>query len=195
MELSGVTLSINGLACGLKSVGGHRITFVAPPFISSSTSGTIYPIVITKGGAVLKTFVTIVPTRPDIFNSAMTVAPLGRAKIFNSTNTVLTSEPFVIRTIKRKGHTLTATRLRLYLTGIQNVSAGVVSIRIGSVVINGSGIASDNVLVDPGVQTIDFLLPATLQGMGNQPIILTVTANGVTFESRLDDTSTKLFIL
>ena len=145
MELSGVTLSINGLACGLKSVGGHRITFVAPPFISSSTSGTIYPIVITQGGAILKTFVTIVPSRPDIFNSTMTVAPLGRAKVFNATNTVLTREPFVIRTIKRKGSTLTATRLRLYLTGIQNVSASVVSIRIGSIVINGSGIASDNV--------------------------------------------------
>ena len=195
IELSGVTVSINGLACGLKSVGGNRITFVAPPYISSQTTGTIYPITITKDGAILKTFVTIVPARPDIFNTTMTVAPGGRAKVFNVTNTVHTVEPFVIRTIKRKGGLLVPSVLRIYATGIQNVSSTVATIRIGSVVINGSNIVSNSILVDPGVLTLDFLLPAAAQGLGDQPIIFTITANGTTFESRLDDTTSRIFIL
>ena len=96
----------------------------------------------------------------------------------------------------RKGNKLVPSRLRLYVTGIQNVTAAIISIRIGSVVINGTtSIVSDSILVDPGVNTVDFLLPPTLLGAGDQPIILTVTINGVTFESRLDDTSTRLFIV
>lgn len=195
IELSGVTLSINGVACGLKSVGGHHIQFVAPPFLSSAVDGTIYPIVVTKDGAILKAFVTIVPTRPDIFNRTMTAVPLGRAALFNVTNTVRTTEPFVIRTIRRKGNKLVPSVLRLTLTGIQNVPASLITIRIGSTVISGANIVTSSILIDPGVYTIDFILPPQLRGAGDQPIIFTVTVGSVTFSSRLDDTTSRVFIL
>ena len=43
-------------------------------------------------------------------------------------------------------------------------------------------------LVEPGVYTIDFLMPSALAGAGDQPIVVTVNAGGVNFSSRLDDT-------
>ncbi|MFM9903024.1 MAG: hypothetical protein ACKVQJ_00465 [Pyrinomonadaceae bacterium] len=194
-ELSGVTMSINGVACGLKTVDSTHIEFVVPLAISSTAAGTTYPLIVNNNGKVLKSDITIVPSRPDIFNQAMFIGPGGRTKAFNVTNRVYTTEPFVIRTIKRRGDKLTASVLRLYLTGVANVGPLAISIRIRDQVVGSANILATNVLVDPGVYTIDFELPAALEGAGDQPIVVTVTADGVTFSSRLDDTSTKLSIL
>ncbi len=194
IELSGVTVSINGAACGLKSVSQQQIDFVAPIGLANSTAGTIYPLVINNQGTQIKGFVTLVPARPDIFNRATTLTPLGRAKLFNVVNTVHTTEPFAINTIMRKGNKLVPTVLRIYLTGVANAPSTAITVRIGNSTI--STVNTSPVIVEPGIQTFDFTLPAGLYGAGDQPIIVTVTtADGVSFSSRLDDTTSRVSIL
>ncbi len=195
IELSGVSMTINGAACGLKSVGGRRIEFVAPPAIGSVVTGTVYPMVIHNNGTVMKSFVTLVPSRPDIFAKDNFVGPGGRTKAFNVTNTVQTTEPFVVRTVKRKGGVFVPSVIRIFLTGVQNVPSTIVTVRIRDSIIALNNIKSDAILVAPGVYTIDFELPPGLVGVGDQPIVVTVNVDGVSFSSRLDDTSTRLFIL
>ena len=195
IELSGLTMTINGVACGLKSVGQRRIEFVLPPALTSRTAGNILPLVINNNGVVMRGWVTLVPGRPDIFRSDLLVATGGRAKLFNVTNTVFRTEPFTVRTIKRKGNMLVPTVLRVYLTGVESVSPAVMSVRIGDVVISASGIRTGGTLVDPGIYIVDFELPPTLNGAGDKPIIFTVFVEGVSFSSRLDDTSTRVSIL
>jgi hypothetical protein len=51
------------------------------------------------------------------------------------------------------------------------------------------------VLREPGVYSIDFTLPASYQGAGDVPIIVSVTIGGVTYSSRLDDTAPRFRIL
>lgn len=195
IELSGISVTINGVACGLRSVSRHRIEFVVPPALGSVTAGTPYPLVVNNKGTQLKMTVTIVPVQPDIYNTAGFIGPGGRAKIFNVTNTVHTTEPFAVRTILRHGNRLVPSVLRVYLTGVAGLPAASINVRIRDSVITGAAIRSDAVLVEPGVYTIDFELPAALSGAGDQPIIVFVTINGVTFSSRLDDTAARLFIL
>jgi uncharacterized protein (TIGR03437 family) len=188
-------MTINGVACGLISVSQHRIEFVVPPAIASAAAGTSYPLVINNNGLLMKSNVTIVPSRPDIFNKEMTIGPGGRANLFNVTNTVHTMEPFVIRTILRRGNRLVPSVLRLKLTGVANVSAGAISVRIGGTTIVGGNIRTSPTIINPGVYEFDFELPASVEGAGDQPIIVTVTVDGVSFSSRLDDTSTRVVIL
>ena len=194
IELSGVTVTINGAACGLKSVGGRRVEFVVPPALPNLAAGTVYPMVINNNGTVIKSFVTIVPTRPDIFTKGAP-GPLGRARLFNVTNTVPTTEPFAVRTVKRKGGLFVASFIRVYLTGVEAVGSTIVTVRIRDSVIGSANVRSNAILVEPGVYTIDFELPFALLGSGDQPIVVTVLANGVSFSSRLDDTSTRLLLL
>jgi hypothetical protein len=85
--------------------------------------------------------------------------------------------------------------LRVRVTGVEGTTNAVISIRIGSTVILGNQILTGGVLVEPGVYTVDFTLPPELDQAGDQPIILTVTAGGTIFQSRLDDTAPRLFIL
>lgn len=193
IELSGVSLSINGVAAGLKSVGPQSITFVVPPFLSSTTSGTVYPLVLNMNGTVIKQDMTIVPARPDLFST--TNGPGGRAIVYNVVNRVHTREPFTVRTIQIKGGRKVQTRLQLTLTGVANTSASVISIKIGSVSTPPISVQTGGVQVEPGVYTVDFLLPSELRGAGDQPIIVTVTAGSVTFTSRLEDTAPHLTIL
>ena len=188
-------MTINGVACGLKAVSRHRIEFVVPQALSSAAAGTTYPLVIINNGTVMRTTVVIVPARPDIFTKNMIVGPGGRARLLNVTNSVFTSEPFAVRTIRRRGGRLVPTVLRIYATGIANVSSAVISVRIRDSVISGAAVRSNTSLVDPGVYVFDFELPAALDGAGDQPIIVTVTVDGVSFSSRLDDTSARIAIL
>lgn len=196
IELSGVTMTVNGAAAGIKFVSRRQIVFVVPPGLPSSTAGVSYPVVINNNGLVIKGNVTVVPARPDIFTNLPTPGPGGRAKIFNATNRVLLTEPFPIRTFKLRGSRLVPTVLRVYITGLDPRISQAVTVRIG----NSSEIVVDTVttppvLVEPGVYALDFSLPATLQGAGDQPIILTITAGGTVYQSRLDDTAPRLTIL
>ncbi len=195
MELSGLTMTINGATVGLKSVSRHQIVFVSPIALSSSTNGTEYEFVINNNGTVMKKNVTIVPARPDIFTTFPNPGPGGRAKLFNVTNTVRTTEPFTVTTYKLRGGRRVPSRMRIYATGIANTGAPVFIIKIGSVNIQGSAVLTGGVPVEPGVYTVDFELPPTLNGAGDQPIILQIIAGGVTFSSRLDDTAPRVSIL
>ncbi|MBV9215395.1 MAG: hypothetical protein JO053_04390, partial [Acidobacteria bacterium] len=195
IELSGVSMTINGAACRLKSVSNTGIEFISPRGLSASLDGTVDQVVINNNGTQIKFWTTIVPARPDIFRLDNVIAPLGRAKLFNVTNRVYTTEPFTTRTVKIKGGVFVPTRLRIYVTGMTDAPAAVITVRIGSVVMTGSAIATASILSDPGVNTFDFDLPRTLDGSGDQPIIVTVTVGTATFTSRLDDTAPRVRIL
>jgi hypothetical protein len=188
-------MTISGYACGLISVSQHKIVFVLPPALTSAVAGLSHPLVINNNGTVMRTTVTLVPTRPDIFRTDMAVEPLGRAKLFNVTNTVQTTEPFAVRTIRRKGNLLVPSVIRIHMTGITNVAAAGFTIRIGSVTIPAASVVTNATIIDPGVYTVDFLLPPSLEGAGDQPIVVTVTVGGVSFSSRLDDTTSRVRIL
>jgi uncharacterized protein (TIGR03437 family) len=192
IELSGVSLTINGAAAGIKSVSQRQITFVVPPVISSAIAGTSYPLVINSGGVVFRGTIVIVPTRPDIFTTALTPAPNGRARIFNITNPVFRSEPFNVTTLRFRGGRRVPTVVRLFLTGVEGAPSSSISVRIRDVTLVPT---TGAILREPGVYSIDFTLPAALQGAGDVPIIVTVIAGGVTFQSRLDDTAPVFRIL
>ena len=193
IELSGVSMTINGYGVGMKSVDNNRITFVVPPGIASALTGTSFPVVVNNQGTQIKGFITIVPARPDIFSSVL--GPGGRAQALNVTNRVHTTEPFTVRTIRTKGGTRVPTEIRLRVTGVQGVPASAISIRIGNTTISGAQVLTGGVLAEPGVYTIDFQLPQSLSGAGDQPIIVTVTSGTTTFTSRLDDTAPRIAIL
>ena len=78
------------------------------------------------------------------------------------------------------------------MTGVGNFNAASVSVRIRDITIVA---ATNPVIVEPGVSTFDFVLPATLNGAGDQPVVVTVTIGNITFRSRLDDTTSRVFIL
>jgi len=131
---------------------------------------------------------------PDIFTFTP-AGPGGRAKIFNVTNRVPRTEPFTVFTIMLRGGKRVPSHMRIYVTGVDSIGAANISIRIGSVTITGTGIVTGATLLEPGVYTIDFTLPSTLQGAGDQPVIITVTSGTTNFSSRLDDTAPRVSIL
>lgn len=200
VELSGVTMTINGVAVGLRRVSRRQIEFVVPPGLLAATGGSTYPVVLNNNGTVVKGSVVLVPARPDIFTNLEFPGPGGRARALNVTNRVWTSEPFPIRTFRLRGSKLVPTKLRLYLTGVNDVSpsrifGNAVTIRIGDVNIAGSAVVTNPVLVEPGVFAIDFDLPPIAAGLGNKPIVVSVFFDGVIYTSRLDDTAPFIRIL
>ncbi len=192
IELSGVSVSINGAACGLKRVGQRTIELVTPRGLEGADTGTSFPIVINNNGVVMRSTVTFVSARPDIFRADAEIAPLGRAKLFNVTNSVHTTEPFAVRTIMRRGNRLVPSILRIHVTGVANMPAALVSVRIRDVVLPA---ATAPVEIAPGVYTFDFNLTDGLRGAGDQPIIVRVTVGTTVFSSRLDDTAPRISIL
>lgn len=195
IQLSGVSMSINGAAAGLKSVSQQEIVFVVPPGLTGSTAGNVLPFVINNNGTEYKGTITLVHTRPDIFTDLPSPGPFGRAKITNVTNRVHTTEPFTVTTILEKGGRRVPSRMRILLTGVQNVPTTITTIRIGGVSISGASILTNAVLVAPGVYSMDFLLPPALNLAGDQPVVVTVVVDGVSYQSRLDDTASRVFIL
>jgi uncharacterized protein (TIGR03437 family) len=192
--LSAVSVSINGAAAGIKSVTGNEVVFVVPPALPASAAGTTYPVVINYNGGVFKSTITLVPARPDIFTTSAVPGPGGRARIFNATNRVLTVEPFSVRTVRVRGGVFVPTVLRVFLTGVEGVPAGNITIRVGNRDVPIASITAP-VLREPGVYSIDFTLPPELAGAGDVPIIVTVTVNNIVFQSRLEDTAPRFRIL
>lgn len=195
IELSGLSVTINGVACGIQSVGLRTVTFVVPPGLAGELTGTSMPITINNNGVVMRSYVAIVPARPDVFRFDGVIAPGGRAKMFNVTNTVHTREPFVIRTIKRKGNLLVPSVLRVYATGIADIPPLNLKVRIGGTTIQAVGNQGVPMLFSPGVYYFDFELPPSIEGAGDQPVVVTVTFDGTEYNSRLDDTASFTFIL
>ncbi len=196
IELSGVTVTINGAAAGIKSVGQNQIVFVVPPGLTAgTTNATVYPLVINNNGVVFRSNITIVPARPDIFTFLTVPGASGRAQIFNVTNRVRRTEPFSVSTRRVRGGTRVPTILRLFLTGVQGVPRSSITIRVGNRELTAAQILSDPILREPGVYSIDITLPPELAGAGDVPIIVSVLINGQRYESRLDDTAPRFRIL
>ena len=82
--------------------------------------------------------------------------------------------------------------IRIYMTGVENVGPTVMIVRIRDLTVPAKTTAT---LVEPGIYTVDFELPPGLLGAGDQPIVVSISVDSVTFESRLDDTAARLFIL
>jgi uncharacterized protein (TIGR03437 family) len=195
IELSGVTVTINGTAAGIKSVGERDIEFVVPPAIALTGTAAAYRIVVNNNGAVVTGEVVIVPARPDVFTTLPVPGPGGRARSVNATNTVQTREPFTIRTLRRRGGRLVPSVLRLYLTGVNGVTAANIRIRVGATEIPAAQIITSAVLVEPGVYTVDFTLPTSLAGSGDQPIVVSVLSGTTEYFARLSDTAPRFSIL
>lgn len=197
IELAGVTMMIGGASVGLKSVSRREIVFVVPLGLSTGSSDSAsYPFVINVRGVVYKGTVTIVPFRPDIFTTLPSPGPGGRAKIQNVTNRVPTTEPFTVTTIKVKGGRRVPTVLRIYVTGVANIDIrSLLLVRIGNRTIPVSISQSNPKTIEPGIQVIDFELPSSLDGAGDQPVIVSVTFLGREYSSRLDDTAPRTTIL
>ena len=199
VELSGVTMTINGAACGLRRVSQRQIVFIVPQglTINGTTNNSVYPVVINNNGTLIKGNVTIVPSRPDIFTNLPTPGPGGRARIFNATNApFLNSEPFTVTTIKRRGGRRVPTVLRVHMTGVQSLINTDFKIYVGGRRIEGNTfVISNAILIAPGEFTVDFKLPPELNAAGDVPIVIEVLVNGVIYTSRLDDTAPRFRIL
>jgi hypothetical protein len=189
IELSGLTMTINGAACGLKFVSRTQILFVVPQGLASAVAGTRYPLVINNNGTYFRGEVTIVPSRPDIFTTMEVPGPGGRADIKNVTNRVHTTEPFGVFTVQLRGGRRIPSIFRIRVTGVNRLEPGMLNLRIGSLIIIGGQLLTGGVPVEPGIQTIDFTVPAGLEGAGDVPVILEAFLGGQVFQSRLDDTA------
>jgi uncharacterized protein (TIGR03437 family) len=192
IELNGVSMTVAGAACGIRSVSNSRIYFVVPLGLPG---GFLYPIKINLNGTLIAGTLAVAPAQPDIFTRDLPFpAPFGRANAENATNRVRTIEPFSVRTLKYRGGLLVPTVLRVYLTGVEGVQSGQAAIRVGSETVSGSN--SGAVRTDiPGRYYLDFPLPRTARGIGDVPIVIFINIGGVIYKSRLDDTSAKVRIL
>lgn len=195
MELNGVSVAINGAAAGLKQVNRRTILMVAPQGVYTGN----YDLVVNNNGLIMKGKVYVADTQPDIFAKNMPVPgqPGGRTRAVNATNRVQTNEPFVVRTVKIKGGLLTDSVIRVYMTGIHGLTAPSFSVRLKDKLIAGSAIVSGAVMTEePGVYYFDFKLGNSLLGLNDAPLVITTTGgDGISNSSRLDDTTSFIYIL
>lgn len=195
VQLGGVSVTFNGIAAGIKSVTPTDVTFVVPPELSAAApdAGVSYSVIVNYNGSVITSTQTLVLLRPDVFTKSPIPGAGGRARAFNATNRVPTPEPFTTTTYRLRGGVRVATVLRVYMTGLRfQIPAGTVTARIGNVTLTST---TPPVLVEPGVYTVDFNLTSALNGAGDQPLVVTVIVNGVTYTGRLDDTASRISIL
>jgi uncharacterized protein (TIGR03437 family) len=172
IELNGVSMSINGAACGLYSVSTSpaQISFVVPVGLAPNSGIDSYPVVINNNGTVIRGRVAIVAAQPDIFTDSN--GPGGRAVVCNITNPITPScvmEPFNVTSDDGTG-TQVPTVLEIHVTGVRGTAAGSITVTIGTTVI----VPSNVILLDqPGFEEIDFTLPLGVD-RGDLPIVITV---------------------
>jgi uncharacterized protein (TIGR03437 family) len=176
VELNGVSVSINGATASLYFVSAGQINFVVPVGLAATTGTNTYPVVVNNNGVVTRGTIQILPAQPDIFTTTMDAG--GRAIVFSVDSVgAETAEPF----------TVPAT-LRIVLTGVRNVTAAQITVRIGTTDLTGAAILTSAVSRGtnqiPGFYQIDVQVPASLAGAGDVPVIVTVVKDGVTTVSR-----------
>ncbi|HZH89226.1 MAG TPA: hypothetical protein VEX70_01275 [Pyrinomonadaceae bacterium] len=197
VELGGVSLSINNAAAGLYFVSPTEIQFVVPVGLAAQTGANTYPVVINinEGGAVrsVRSVLQVVAAQPDIFTRSD--APT-RASVFNVTNMTLMAEPaegFPVTTSVMG--TATPTVLSIFMTGIRNVPVSAISVIIGDRTLTGATEIRSNTPTDtPGVDQLNVQLRADLAGLGDQPLVVSVTVGGQTFTSRPAATAPRIRI-
>ncbi|MDQ2921926.1 MAG: hypothetical protein M3R52_10000, partial [Acidobacteriota bacterium] len=189
VELAGVSVAVNGAAAGLYFVGTspNQIFFVMPVSLTSGL-GTV---VVNNNGTVVRGFVQIVPSQPDIFTSTNDAG--GIAMVCNVTNSTVpgcVTGPFSVTSPDSTG-TLVPTVLEIYLTGVRNVIASEAKVTIGATDVPATLVRPNTNMF--GYDFITITLPASLAGAGNVPLVVTVTKSG-TFASRPADTAPKITI-
>jgi hypothetical protein len=191
IELNGVTMAINGAACGLYFVGNSpsEIRFVVPNGLTPTTGTATYPVVINNNGSVIRSTIRILSAQPDIFST--TGGAGGRAVIFNVTNPMfeLAEPPTGFPVTSSNGTTNVATRLRIVLTGVRGVGTAQVTVRIGTTILTGAAIVAVAPREMPGFDQIDVTLPASAAGSCNVPVIVSVVNGPDTFTSRPADSA------
>ena len=209
IELAGATLIFSQTATGnipsayaaaglysLNRATGE-ITFVVPVGLLPGT----YDVAFNDNGSVTRGSVTVNAAQPDIFTrsiAAPSSVPIsgGRARVFNITRRVPTIEPFNVFTFGIRPQVRQATRARIYATGIAGAVASQISISINGTVVSGASILTGSTPTEqPGVYAVDFLLPSTLAGAGDVPVVITLTGGSITYPSRLEDTAPRIVIL
>jgi uncharacterized protein (TIGR03437 family) len=208
VELVGVSLSINNAAAGLYFVSPTEIQFVVPLGLTPHAAGTgTYPVVISvnEGGTVrtIRGALQIVPAQPDIFTRLD--APT-RAFVVNVTNGTSMPEPadgFPVTSPDMSG-ALKPTVLAIFLTGVRNpaLTRANVTVSIGDRNLTGNDIqqltaGSERAFASTGIAGLDQLnvaLRADMAGLGDQPLVISVTINGQTFTSRPAATAPRIRI-
>ncbi len=193
VELNGVTVSINNAAAGLYFVSQNEIRFVVPIGLAATTGTNTYPVVINNNGAVIRSTITILPAQPDIFTRD---GATNRALVFNATSGTMMIEPFTVTTsvATTSGTQTVPTVLQIVLTGVRNVQASQVTVRIKETDITGTAIKLVAPTDTPGFDQINVELPASLAGAGDSTVIVTVTISGQTFTSRPADSAPRIQI-
>jgi uncharacterized protein (TIGR03437 family) len=182
-------VSVGGGAAGLYFVSPGQINFVVPPGFLPSTA--IFPVVINNNGAVVRSQLLLPFAVPDIFTT--TNGPLGRAAVLNITNPLApTAEPFSVTSKDLTGATV-PTVLQVMLTGVRLTTTSTVTVRVGTTDITGTSILFVGPTDTPGIDQINFTLPATLAAAGDVPIIVTISSSG-TFTSRPADSAPHITI-
>jgi uncharacterized protein (TIGR03437 family) len=202
VELNGVSVSINNAAAGLYFVSPGEILFVVPPGLSPTTGTNTYAVVINNNGTTIRSTIQLLPAQPDIFTVTNEFGS-NRASALNVTNPLSAGapEPFFVTTtyINSSGQTVTEpTKLRFFLTGVRrvtlNATGTTVTVRIGTTDLTGTAVVLVAPSDLPGTDQIDVVLPASLAGAGDVPVIITVVKDGVTTSSRPADTAPRIRI-
>ncbi len=183
IELNGVSVSVNSAAAGLYFVGPGEIHFVVPPGLTARTDP--YDVVINNNGSIIRTTLRLLVAQPDIFTQTNAFGSNRADAVVAVTHT---GEPF----------TVPAT-ITIMLTGVRRITDNSqVTVRVGTVDIVGTTAATSPVKVSPtdasGIDQIDVVLPASLAGAGDVPVIVTVNVGGTTFTSRPADTAPRIRI-
>lgn len=206
-ELAGVSLSINNAAAGLYFVSPTEIQFVVPPGLAAQTGANTYPVVISinEGGAVrtIRSALQIVAAQPDIFTRPD--APT-RAFVFNVTNGTSMAEPpdgFPVTSNNMAG-TASPTILAIFLTGVRDptITRANVTVSIGDrnlttadiIQLTAGSERAFRATDMPGVDQINVQLRADMAGLGDQPLVISVTIGGQTFTSRPAATAPRIRI-
>ncbi len=178
VELNGVSVSVNGAAAGLYSVGNttKQINFVMPIGLISGL-GTVAVNVLDAGAntdTLHRGLVQVIFAQPDIFTTTADAG--GRAAAINITNpNTRLAEPFSVTSDDGTG-TQVPTKLELTVTGVRFASRTEVSVTVGTTNITGDAIISVQPNREmPGFDIITFTLPASLAGAGDVPIQVTFT--------------------
>ena len=180
IQLSGVTMTINGVAAGLKRVSQRQIEFVMPRGLQVDV---LLPIVINNNGTVYRGEIFVSRTRPDIFRTEEN-PEANRARILNVTNRIFTREPFDVTTFRLRGSRRVPTILRMWITGVRNVPGSTMSIRFGEAGVSGA--IATPVEREPGIYTIDFELVGFPTENGDQPVVISILTDIGGFTGRLD---------
>jgi uncharacterized protein (TIGR03437 family) len=79
------------------------------------------------------------------------------------------------------------------LTGVRLTTTSTITVTIGTTAITGASILFVGPSDTPGIDQINFTLPATLAAAGDVPIIVTINSSG-TFSSRPADSAPHITI-